>query len=449
MGKTVAFLVGAICLQLCVNFSKCVTFDDLKTEYTALYEAYRFNIINDIYGVYNTVIPRLDSLAPLDVSLQMKLYSISGFDAVSGSIELIGSLKLVWQDSVTAIAGVGQRLRVDYRRIWTPVIVLMNSADSVTSVGDTTYKVQFDSSTGEATWQPRVIANAACDPDVRYFPFDQQTCSLTFTPWFQDKDKIKLSVSSNEWDFLDYSENGIWIVEKTESAATLEGNSYQAVFTITVNRAPTYFLISIVFPILFVSLLSGCLFLLPAASGERLGFGMTCFLALVVLLQTLMQYMPRVSSPMSLLCYYVIVMIMFSATVIIVTILLLRLYNKPENERIPRWLVHVLEIIKCIKCKRVKCGKRSVVVPEDETSTSKQNGRIANKTSTKQNKSKPAADLPQTRLEKAREVDNNGQIEEVDWDTLGKLLDTFFFVVFLAVQGAVSFFFLLPIAARI
>lgn len=448
MGKTVVFLVGAVCLQLCVNFSNCVTYDDVKKEYAALYEAYRFNITNDIYGVYNTVIPRPDSLAPLDVSLQMKLYSISGFDAVSGSIELIGSLKLVWQDWVTLIEQ-GQRLRVDPRRIWTPVIVLRNAADSVTSVGDTTYKVQFDSFTGEVTWQPRVIAKAACDPDVRYFPFDQQTCSLNFTPWFQDKDKIKLLVSSNEWDLLDYSENGVWIVEKTESAATLEGNSYQAVFTITINRAPIYFLISIVFPILFVSLLSGTLFLLPAASGERLGFGMTCFLALVVLLQSLMQFMPRVSSPMSLLCYYVIVMIMFSATVSIVTILLLRLYNKPENERIPRWLVHVLEIIKCIKCKRVKCGKRGVVVPKDETSTSKQNGSVPHETSTKQNKTKPEAELPNTRLGKTREADDNGQIEEVDWDTLGKLLDTFFFVVFLAVQGAVSFFFLLPITARI
>lgn len=434
--KTITFLlVKTICCCTWLQVCNGLLYDEAKVIYTALYSDYTFGV----NGVYDSVVPQLGSSQPLDVNLEMKLYSLSGIDAVAGSIQLIAALKMEWQDNTISTGDPGNTLHVDYRRLWTPVIVLMNSADSIKRVGDETYKVRYNPTTATVTWQPRLIVDAACNTNVQFFPFDQQECSLTFIPWFQDKNKITLHVLSNEWDLLDYSVNGVWTIEKTWSTTGSVGNFSSAVFTITVNRVPLYFLINIVFPILCLSLLTGMVFLLPAASGERVGFCITCFLSFVVLLQTLMQYLPRTSSPMSLLCYYVVVMMMFSAVVSIVTILLLRLYSKPKNEPMPAWLKTVVETLNCTKCKRmcqnsVRPTFKSKKIPEETSKNGVTTIEIRSVTS--------GDELGEERPKP--EVTN-----EANWDDLARILDFFFFLVFIGVQSAISLFFLVPIGTRL
>lgn len=439
----VSKILPLYCFIWTIQNTFCLSYDDITVDYLGLYSSYSFD-----NGTFSTVIPRPNATAPIDVALQMKIYFISDFDAVDGTIGLIGSLKMSWQDSAAFVFAKyvhGENLHVDYRKLWTPVMVLKNSVDSVKRVGNEAYKVRYDTQFGVVTWQPRVIINAACSPDMSYFPFDQQVCSLTFVPWFQDKDTIRLKVQSSEWDTVDYSKNGVWAIEKTESSVSLTGDSYKVDFTITINRAPTYFLVNIVLPILCLSLLSGMVFLLPAASGERIGFCITCFLAFVVLLQTLMRYLPSTSSPMSLLCYYVIIMMMFSGTLGIINILLMRLYLKPETEPMPKWLKHVLELIKCIKCRKLyRRIKRSA------SKTEKSSNGIANEKTENVTHVKSVKQLEEAIQHKAdTEEDQESDFEEMDWNTLGKLFDSFFFLVFIGVQCAVSLFFLVPIAARL
>ena len=142
-------LVLAFCmcgwLGICTGQSS--TYDERVGNYTALYSFYSFGT----NGVFDTVIPKEDTTQPIDVSLQMKLYSVGDVDAVAGRIQLFGALKMVWQDTI--ITAIGSKalpltspsdLVVDYRRLWTPVIVLMNSADSVDRIGDEAYKVRYE-----------------------------------------------------------------------------------------------------------------------------------------------------------------------------------------------------------------------------------------------------------------------------------------------------------------
>ncbi|GBP43233.1 Acetylcholine receptor subunit alpha-L1 [Eumeta japonica] len=45
---------------------------------------------------------------------------------------------------------------------------------------------------GKVLWTPPAIFKSSCEIDVRYFPFDQQTCFLKFGSWSYDGDQIDL-----------------------------------------------------------------------------------------------------------------------------------------------------------------------------------------------------------------------------------------------------------------
>lgn len=44
--------------------------------------------------------------------------------------------------------------------------------------------------TGRVVWTPPAIFKSSCEIDVRYFPFDQQTCFMKFGSWSYDGDQV-------------------------------------------------------------------------------------------------------------------------------------------------------------------------------------------------------------------------------------------------------------------
>lgn len=43
---------------------------------------------------------------------------------------------------------------------------------------------------GKVYWTPPAIFKSSCEIDVRYFPFDQQTCFMKFGSWTYDGDQV-------------------------------------------------------------------------------------------------------------------------------------------------------------------------------------------------------------------------------------------------------------------
>ena len=44
---------------------------------------------------------------------------------------------------------------------------------------------------GRVLWNPPAIWKSACQIDVEYFPFDQQTCTMKFGSWTYDGYKVR------------------------------------------------------------------------------------------------------------------------------------------------------------------------------------------------------------------------------------------------------------------
>ncbi|KAL3869999.1 hypothetical protein ACJMK2_042658 [Sinanodonta woodiana] len=400
----IAVLYFSFLFSMIAQSTSTTMYERAKSNYAAIlayYDAY----LNNTEKYSTTIIPKLDQTQAIEVTMGMNMYALSGFDAVSGQIEIVGSLQMSWVTEL--IPGVDTLGLTTYVMpadgIWTPSIVLVNAIDTVEKVGSSTYRPRYNVSDGSVEWNPRVILKAACDPDVTYYPFDRQTCSFLFTPWNYNYKQVILALSSSTIDTSHYDLNSAWSLVETKAETHISGDNYYANFTITIQRQYMYFTINLVMPILLLSAVTGFAFLLPAASNERIGFSITCFLAFVVLLQTVMQFLPESSSPMSLLCYYIVVMMMFSSAVCIINIMILRLYKSAERgDDVPKSLKTFVQIIQCTICRRWK----ELLSTEDKTELN------------------------------------------VDWETVGRLLDIFFFIAFLGAQGGFTILFLLPLGLR-
>ena len=218
------------------------------------------------------IIPVSNQSNPIEISMSMSLDSLNGFDAVAGQIDISGSMTLSWTDENVYNFGTSSvPVLIDYDKAWSPSLVLLNAVDTVKNIGDTTYKLRYDTTNNLVTWQPRVLLRAACSPDVTYYPFDRQTCKFTYTAWGYASDEIKLTVTSSEWDQSNFSPNGIWSIVSSESSIYSKGGSDFARFQIVIQRQPLFFTFNIALPIVLLGILNGFVFLLPAESGERIG----------------------------------------------------------------------------------------------------------------------------------------------------------------------------------
>lgn len=55
--------------------------------------------------------------------------------------------------------------------------------------------------TGKVLWTPPAIFKSSCEIDVRYFPFDQQTCFMKFGSWTYDGFQVSKSIKKYNYTY--------------------------------------------------------------------------------------------------------------------------------------------------------------------------------------------------------------------------------------------------------
>lgn len=367
-----------------------VYFLAIVTKCGSMYISHIQNYVNLVsaYSLngYSTVdFPPLANVSQaMVVNVDLYLYAINGFDEVAGNIELVVAMEMSWVDEMSIIRSISFKIDdrkeflVPYDMIWTPKLVLTNAIGETSDVGDRAYLCRFDMVTNRVTWKPRVVISASCTPDVTFYPFDKQQCEFVYTAWGFKADEILITTTSDEWNQEDYGLSGEWTIDKTSTETYQDSEGSKIKFTLTMLRKPLYFAFNILLPIVVLCLLNSTVFLLPAESGERVGFSVTCFLSFMVLLNMIMDIMPRSSNPISFLCFYLVVMMTNSGAMTLVTILMMRVYHKPEKSEVPRWMQRAVTFINCgcdklrccvMCCRCIKnacgCSKRQKITSED------------------------------------------------------------------------------------
>ncbi|MEW8545917.1 MAG: hypothetical protein AB2693_20540 [Candidatus Thiodiazotropha sp.] len=308
--------------------------------------------------------PGLDEAGPLIVNVSLNLVALTELNEVKGYISTIGFLDVSWIDERMAwdpadYEGISS-VSIESSKVWTPDIITSNPAEKIHSFSEISTGIRYFS-TGFAWWRPGSVIKTICFIRIPAYPFDVHTCPISFAAWGTFPFELILQTPTNTVTTSFYSENSEWALTGTSAGAAVAGDQLSMVgFDIQFSRKSTFLVVNILIPIVFLSILNSVVFLLPQESGERVSFSVTVLLSFTVFLSVIGDNIPKTSSPMPLLCHYVVAVLIYSGIITFTAILCQRLYHTRGMEPVPIWL------LTCLCMQSPTCVNKVENLPENE-----------------------------------------------------------------------------------
>ena len=403
-------LVCYLCLMLVVCFDELTRYSVVATNDAE--NLWRFLFENSTYNKY--LRPVKDWNTQTEINLQLSIIAIVDFNEVEETITMTAVLKFSWNDEYLtwkpATFGNLTHIYVPQFLIWKPYLTLENSILKLGELGTPSLDVLLDYD-GNVTWKPVEVFTVSCAADVYKFPFDTQTCHLAFEPSGYSHTEIILTSAEHTIDLHEYEGTSGWTITDSRIEATIRHSEIYLVCSLTLERKPLYFLLNIFLPILLLSILNMCVFILPAESGEKISFVVTIFLSLAVFLTIVSGKLPENSDRISLLNIYVFTSTFVSTLVAVLTIIQIRIQYRDSRIPVAYWLQRLTRMFTMSHDRRV-----SVLQLEDR-----------DKNCMKTVSENDITQKPSTPL---RNVDSRTP-REVTWPDVVKAFDNLFFVVFI------------------
>ena len=151
----------------------------------------------------------------------------------------------------------------------------------------------FVNHTGEVIWGPAGHFETYCTMRLTYFPFDTQTCFLIVSPWMDVAEDYKFSETHQKLEIGRVINSTEWaLMDKRIEIIMVEDKKTEMEVVFVYKRHSSYYVMTIVMPLLLLSLLALVIFPLPPESGEKISLGMSCLVSFTVLQVAISQYLP-------------------------------------------------------------------------------------------------------------------------------------------------------------
>ncbi|XP_065059535.1 neuronal acetylcholine receptor subunit alpha-7-like [Rhopilema esculentum] len=300
--------------------------------------------------------PTSSNHEPVYVNFELRLNKIVKLDMKEQLLVINAKLFLKWRDpqlawNMSEWNGTNY-LNVPNSKIWTPDIMLYNTARDDSRDPSDMYKTKvLINHDGDIIWVAPVTLKASCAVDIKWFPFDNQECKLTFGSLSYTRSRLNIrfrkqpkNAAGMQGNF--HYSNGDWDISSVSSRQLSERYEWSPEpyalieYSISLKRMFTYYMLYLVLPCLGLVFLGPFMFYLPADSGERTGFGVTVVLALSVYLLVISDQLPEKSDRTPLIgALYIVIffLLVLALSVGIVTTHLCYKTNEP-----PKWLWRVL-----------------------------------------------------------------------------------------------------------
>lgn len=394
--------------------------------------------VNDLYtdlltGYNKHQRPVKDQDDTVEVYLSFTAVAIQEFNEVLERLSVTSVLQIQWTDETIvwdkAEYGNISSVRMGYKDVWIPEVILANPAQKLDSFGKDWQKIRYDSS-GMAYWFPGDLVQSTCPLNVRNFPFDIQECSIELYAWGYLSTEVKLVLIRDDIKTNLLNEHGTWNVKKTSAKATVYESVSKITFTFVLERKSQFVIVNIILPILFLCLLNVLVFILPADSGERVSYAITVLLAIAVYMTIVSDILPKTSEPMPLIAYFLMFDLIVSAVISLFTILNLRIFHEDSKKEIPKWMICIYRVLTRRKRHPVTSAacmnkdKKGVnTLYENGCNLSLCEQKMADDTTVMAVKSKDVRAIS--------EIINHTAGKELSWKKISIMFDYIFFVCFL------------------
>ncbi|XP_046358988.1 acetylcholine receptor subunit alpha-like isoform X1 [Haliotis rufescens] len=220
--------------------------------------------------------------------------------------------------------------------IWTPDVTLYDDTafGSNVALSERKFHKLKVTNEGRVTQRFPTVLSSICGVDTTYFPFDKQLCPLKFGLWLHDDDIVTLT-SDQTGDTTSYLENAEWFltgIDAEKKPYLYNGLVYSTItYTVSIQRRPAFFMLTLFFPCFLLSSMSILGFLLPPTSGEKVGLQVTLLLSLTVFLFLTIDTLPPNSEPLPLMCVYFVLVIMIATTSCVLAVIVQKIHLKSKQ----------------------------------------------------------------------------------------------------------------------
>ena len=254
------------------------------------------------------------------------LDSITNLDVANQVLTVQGLFVFKWLDGFLnwdpCKYGGTKVVKLDSDTIWTPGVSIINSvvsSDKVFSVKDRIMVTPR----GSAIWVPVGTYSFFCDVNIKFFPFDKQSCTLIlYVP-----DEIANELSFKPIDggaqksVNQFSENSEWELMKIEAISQVVDDLSTLQVKFQLKRRPDFMIYTMILPLILLTIMNTCTFLVPITSGEKCSLTVTIFMTYGVILTFTSDSLPNNSLQVSIFIVYKIWLLMFSLFTVIYSFL--------------------------------------------------------------------------------------------------------------------------------
>ncbi|XP_036106089.1 neuronal acetylcholine receptor subunit beta-3 [Molossus molossus] len=344
-------------------------------------------------------------------------------------------------------------IKVPSESLWLPDIVLFENADGRFEGSLMTKAIV--KSNGTVIWTPPAGYKSSCTMDVKFFPFDQQNCSMKFGSWTYDGTMVDLVLINEDVDRREFFDNGEWEILNAKGT---KGNrrdglySYPFItYSFVLRRLPLFYTLFLIIPCLGLSFLTVLVFYLPSDEGEKLSLSTSVLVSLTVFLLVIEEIIPSSSKVIPLIGEYLLFIMIFVTLSIIVTVFVINVHHRSSSTYHPMapWVKKLfLQKLPKLLCMKNHVDRYSS--PDKEVSERGTKGEVLEKK--KQKQMSDGEKVLVAFLEKAadsiryisRHVKKEHLTSQVvqDWKFVAQVLDRIFLWLFLivSVTGSVLIF---------
>uniref|UniRef100_A0A3Q3K2F7 5-hydroxytryptamine (serotonin) receptor 3B n=2 Tax=Monopterus albus TaxID=43700 RepID=A0A3Q3K2F7_MONAL len=409
-----------------------------------------------------SVRPVMNTSTATSVTVDFTLFGILGVNEKSQILTTYIWLNVLWNNEF--IRWTPEQCGSDYitiprKELWVPDVVIVEFMEKNTAPF-VPYTYVFSDGTIFDPQPVKVVSS--CRLDIYTFPFDTQTCTLTFTSYLHRMDAVKLTnftpvektltnskqsmTTMGEWELV-----GITLDKYEREDGEGELNQELRYF-VSVRRQSTMYVVNLLLPSSFLITVDLFSFLLPPKSVDRSAFKMTLILGYTVFLLLMNNLLPVTGNTIPLINVFLSLCLALMVASLLETVLITNLLcGSALCCPVPCWItVCVLHILGRLVCLSPKPRDlEGTVIQNPNTQEMKISSLVAEDSKAPEEKGlldedkaleelrSLGKDLQALRLQVDQLLGENQTLE--DWAQVGLVIDRLLFIVYILFIS-VSFF---------